>query len=130
MSNWNFINQHRCRIATPTVPAFYCTDDSAGWNGMFRLPISGQIVRVVASDGEGWRHVSVSVEFDSRPPTWAMMCKIKDLFWDDEDVVIQYHPRKSEYVNNAVNCLHLWQPYDGKSPLPFPTPPSIMVGIK
>ena len=38
------------------------------------------------------------------------MCFIKDLFWDGEDVVVQYHPAKSEYVNIANFCLHLWRP--------------------
>jgi hypothetical protein len=59
------------------------------------------------------------------------MCKVKDLFWSEEDVVIQFHPAKSQYVNMAQNCLHLWQPLaDDGTPLKFPTPPSILVGFK
>ncbi len=54
------------------------------------------------------------------------MCFIKDLFWDEDDVVVQYHPAKSDYVNNHQYTLHLWRPTEGE----MPTPPSIMVGIK
>lgn len=54
------------------------------------------------------------------------MCKVKDLFWEPEDWVVQYHPAKSEYISNHPGCLHLWQPLNEK----LPTPPSIMVGFK
>jgi len=46
------------------------------------------------------------------------------LFWDAEDVVIQYHPAKSEYVNVHDNCLHLWRPVG----VELPTPPRELVG--
>ena len=52
-------------------------------------------------------HVSVKGPKDT--PRWETMCVIKDLFWDDEDEVIQYHPKKSEYVNMHKNVLHLWR---------------------
>ena len=54
------------------------------------------------------------------------MCEIKDLFWDAEDCVIQYHPPKSDYVNNHSHVLHMWRPTEGE----IQRPPSIMVGIK
>lgn len=72
----------------------------------------------------GWEHVSVS--HASRTPTWDEMCFIKDLFWDAEDVVVQFHPKKSEYVNLSKNCLHLWRKIGEE----FPTPSSILVGPK
>jgi hypothetical protein len=53
------------------------------------------------------------------------MCFVKDLFWDVEEVVVQFHPKKSEYVNN-FRVLHLWRPTNGV----FPTPPAILVGFK
>lgn len=55
------------------------------------------------------------------------MCKIKDLFWEAQDCVCQFHPPKTEYVNNHAGCLHLWKCIDGRE---FPTPDSIMVGFK
>lgn len=74
---------------------------------------------VIASDGEGWEHVSVSLP--DRCPTWDEMCVIKNLFWGDEDCVVQYHPPKSEYVNNHPFTLHLWRPCDAVFPRPCPT---------
>jgi hypothetical protein len=53
------------------------------------------------------------------------MCFVKGIFWDEDDVVIQFHPRKGEYVNNHPYCLHLWRPVG----ITVPTPPPICVGI-
>ena len=57
--------------------------------------------------GNRWEHVSVSLP--SRCPTWEEMAFIKALFWDDDDCVVQFHPPRSEYVNNHPYCLHLWR---------------------
>lgn len=100
------------------------SDDSAGNNGAFDVPCNGYTFTVIASDGGGWEHVSVSRS--SRPPTWSEMCFMKDLFWDEEDVVIQFHPPKSQYVDNHPNCLHMWRQI-GKV---IDIPPSIFVGLK
>lgn len=81
----------------------------------------------VASDGGGWEHVSVSIMGStSKTPDWDQMCFVKDLFWDEEDVVIQFHPPKTHYVNNHPGCLHMWRQI-GKV---IDIPPSIFVGIK
>lgn len=100
------------------------SDDSYGNNGAFTVPFKGFDFRVVASDGEGWEHVSVSLP--NRCPSWEEMCHIKDLFWNEDDCVVQYHPPRADYVNNHNFCLHLWKPI-GKN---IETPPSILVGIK
>jgi hypothetical protein len=100
-----------------------------GNNGAFLIRQSnGRDLWIIASDGMGWEHVSVHI-FDGKrslTPRWEEMCKIKDIFWDKEDVVIQYHPRESEYVNNHPNTLHLWRPIG----IELPTPPTITVGVK
>lgn len=98
--------------------------------GMFRVPEHGKArtMCIIACDGEetGWEHVSVSLPFDSRKcPSWDEMCIVKDLFWDESECVVQFHPPKSEHVNNHSGCLHLWR-FTGE----FPQPPSILVGIK
>jgi len=78
----------------------------------------------------GWEHVSVTKRTKNRNvyslPSWEEMCFIKDLFWSDEDTVIQYHPKKSEYVNNHPYVLHLWKPTN----IELPIPNSLLVGIK
>jgi hypothetical protein len=52
------------------------------------------------------------------------MTFVKRLCWDGEDVVVQFHPRESEYVNCHPHVLHLWR-HTTKA---FPTPPAILVG--
>jgi len=98
------------------------SDDTYGNNGYFIIPHESYELKVIASDGEGWEHVSVSLP--TRTPNWKQMCFIKDLFWEKTDCVIQYHPPESEYVNNHEHCLHLWRPIEQT----IPTPPSILVG--
>lgn len=103
-------------------------DSSYGNNGAFAIPLSNRSTAcIIASDGEGWEHVSVHIVSDGkeRTPTWSEMCKIKDLFWSDEDCVIQFHPRKSEYVNNHKYTLHLWKPINQE----IPRPDTMLVGI-
>jgi hypothetical protein len=90
--------------------------DEIGNNGAFLILYQSFTLRVIASDGMDWEHVSVSLP--NRTLNWREMCFIKDLFWDEEDVVIQYHPTKSEYVNQHENCLHLWKPVDFEMPIP------------
>ena len=81
---------------------------------------------VIWSFGGGWEHVSMAPYKRSHTPTWDEMCKLKDMFFYDDETVVQYHPKKSEYVNNLPNCLHLWRPLNEV----MPTPPSIYVGLK
>ena len=102
-----------------------------GNNGWFVLPSpkqKGRRLAIVASDGMGWEHVSVHAAEGDRSitPTWGEMCHIKDLFWDDEDVVMQLHPKKSEYVNCHEHTLHLWRPTAAE----IPTPHHLLVGPK
>jgi len=82
---------------------------------------------IICSWGGGWEHVSYC-RWD-RDPSWSEMCQMKETFWDDDEWVVEFHPPKAEYVNNAKHCLHLWRPLEqfvGK----LPTPPSIFTGIK
>lgn len=99
------------------------SDTSYGNNGAFRILYHGKVLQCIASDGEGWEHVSVTIAGSRRTPSWNEMSYIKNLFWDKEDCVIQYHPPESEYVNNHPGCLHLWRPINVK----IPNPPKIFV---
>ena len=64
-------------------------------------------VGIIASWGGGWEHVSISLK--KRCPTWDEMCMIKDIFWGEEECVVEYHPPKSQYVSIHPYCLHLWK---------------------
>lgn len=99
------------------------SDSSNGNNGAFMVPHSTNVtLGVIASDGEGWEHVSVSLP--NRCPTWEEMCRIKNLFWDEEDCVVQFHPPKSQYRNVHPYCLHMWRRVGSN----FETPPTWMIG--
>lgn len=78
----------------------------------------------IMSWGAGWEHCSVSIP--TRCPSWEQMCSIKEVFWEDNETCIEYHPAKKDYINNMQYCLHIWRPINEK----LPTPPSIMVGLK
>jgi hypothetical protein len=97
------------------------SDSTYGNNGAFNIEDK---FFCVASDGDNWEHVSVSLMKEKRCPTWEEMCYIKSLFWSEDDCVIQYHPSKENYVNVHNYCLHLWKPISGS----IPTPPSYMIG--
>lgn len=77
---------------------------------------------VIWSFGGGWEHVSISFKY--RCPTWEEMCQVKDMFFREDECVVQYHPAKSEYVNRHPYCLHLWRPLIKD----MPTPPTQFVG--
>ena len=81
---------------------------------------------VVWSTGGGWEHVSVAPFKSWYVPSWKEMCRIKDIFFMPDEVVVQYHPAESEYVNYLENCLHLWRP----TAETLPVPPFWMVGPK
>lgn len=97
-----------------------------GGCGIIKIPASNKKgykkASVVWSCGMGWEHVSVAI-FTGAVPTWNDMCWLKDQFFTDEEAVVEYHPRKSKYVNIKENCLHLWRP----TIVDLPEPPVICV---
>ena len=115
MRNLDHLNKHRMKLMGSLGDEH---------NGAFRMKIKGEEYTIIASNGNGWEHVSVSSRH--KIPSWKTMCAIKDLFFEEEEVVMQLHPKKSEYVNNHENCLHLWRPINQE----IPTPPSLLVGLK
>lgn len=85
-------------------------------NGAFMMKIKGETYYIIASDGGGWDHVSVSSKH--KIPSWTTMSKIKDMFFHEEEAVMQLHPAKSDHVNIEKNCLHLWRPQQEAIPMP------------
>lgn len=117
---WNFetLEKHRLRQGN------YETKSGETF-GAFLVPFGSFDLRILATDGKGfypeWEHVSVSLS--NRTPNWKEMCFLKDLFWGEDEIVIQFHPPKLMYVNDHPNCLHLWKPQ-----IKIELPPSIYVG--
>lgn len=89
-----------------------------------RVLSSGDEPEMVEVNGERWEHVSVSVKPElgkkARCPTWEEMCFVKDLFWAEDEAVIQYHPPEEVYVNLHPHTLHLWKPIGREVPVPHP----------
>ena len=111
MSDPDFLNRYR--VCTGQLGS-----DDDGFKGFFCVRIKGARVKCMASDGEGWQHVSVSVDKSNQPPSWALMCAVKDLFWQPEDCVIQFHPPAAVYVNQHPGVLHLWRSLHTAQPMP------------
>ena len=105
------------------------SDPSFGPYGKFIVagPCGARLMIVASgadfADSAGFEHVSVSTE--RRCPNWIEMCFVKDLFWDNEELVVQFHPPRSRYVNNHPFCLHLWRDVEERVRLP----PSELVGL-
>ena len=101
---------------------------SHGNNGCFivihKAGRHSRFLNVVASDGAGWEHVSVSMP--DKCPTWDQMCFIKNMFWSEDDAVIQIHPPSKKYVNHHPYCLHLWRRFNTNDFFDMPEP--IFVG--
>lgn len=105
------------------------TDEGYGNNGTFMMPVNETaMAHIQASDGGDWEHVSVSVTLTDRArcPTWDEMAFVAKVFWDEDDVLVQYRPAKADYVNCHPYVLHWWRPIGQK----LPAPPSIFVGPK
>lgn len=111
---------NRYRIQPPGYPLTRTIDSFGAFD--IPSPIGNYKLGVIVSDGEGWDHVSVSLS--NRCPNWPEMCHIKSLFFRDDEVVVQYHPAKKDYVNFHPHCLHLWRWQGGE----FPKPEMWMVG--
>ena len=86
--------------------------------GSGEVKIGGWKGSVIWSFGGGWEHVSVAPYRNYITPSWDDMCKLKEMFFKDEECVVQFHPPKSEYINNMPNCLHLWRPIKEAVPMP------------
>lgn len=101
-----------------------------GRNGAFLFDSiePGWKLFTIAGNGDGWEHVSVHAVSRNgrhqRVPSWREMCQTKYNFWDADDVVVQFHPRESDYINQHPYTLHLWRPIA----VTFPTPDPELVG--
>lgn len=95
-----------------------------GMGGKYYDKYTGKWLNFIFSYQMGWEHLSVSMP--SRTPTWEQMCIMKDIFWNKNEVCVEYHPREEDYVNNHKHCLHIWRPTHE----PLPIPPSILVGFR
>lgn len=95
-----------------------------GIGGRYYDKTTGKWLNFIFSYQLGWEHLSVSMP--NKTPSWEQMCIMKDIFWDEDEACVQFHPKKEDYVNMHSHCLHIWKPISESLPLP----PSILVGFK
>jgi hypothetical protein len=91
-------------------------DSGDEYNGAFKMKIKGELYTVIAANGNGWDHVSISHKH--KIPSWKVMCILKDLFFEEHENVMQLHPAAADHINIDPNCLHLWRPQNEGIPLP------------
>lgn len=92
--------------------------------GVFDLPSprTGVTLKCVASTGQDWDHVSVSLP--NRCPNWTEMEIVKRAFFKPDETAMQLHVSVDEHINAHSNCLHLWRPNDGRE---IPRPPAELI---
>lgn len=95
-------------------------------NGVFDVPHprTGVVLLVIASSGDDWDHVSVSLP--NRCPDWEEMEYVKRMFFEDHETAMQLHVPPAEHKNLANTCLHIWRPQASE----IPRPPAELVGAR
>ncbi len=113
MRNLNHLDDHR-RLDPLTGNL---GDETCGMFSM-RGPCGMELRFRVSGDftGHGWDHVSVSLV--NRTPNWKEMCFVKDLCFEEDEVVMQLHVAKKDHINLMPHCLHLWRPHNQEIPQP------------
>ena len=92
----------------------------------FTHPITQKRYWCKFTSAMGWEHLSISPQPQrGKVPEWDVMCRVKDIFWSEEECCVEYHPRESQYVNNNETCLHIWKPINET----IPEPPTILLGF-
>jgi hypothetical protein len=92
-------------------------DIKHGWE---HISVTGkQVIRKLGKDNEVLDESHIEVT-----PSWEHMKAIKELFFEDEETVFQFHPALSQKAGAHDHTLHLWRPADGTE---IPLPPSHLV---
>ncbi len=86
--------------------------------GCFRFLEQEVELRVIASAGGGWDHLSVSTR--DRCPTWEEMECVRKRFALPHEVWMQYGLPDRQHINYHPYCLHWWRPLHRAIKLPPP----------
>lgn len=103
------------RLRHPIAQMYGDVGDDHG--GVFSVTREGGArLHIIASTGEGWDHLSVSLA--DRTPTWAEMDHVKRMFFRPDEVAFQLHVSAADHISIHDHCLHLWRPQKREIPLP------------
>lgn len=120
MRNLHEIDQYR-DIGPDVIRVYGSVGDETCGAFLVPSPIDGAPIRVIASSGEGWDHVSASRA--NRCPNWPEMEHVKRLFFKDDETAMQLHVPVKDHISFHPHCLHIWRPHHA----PIPLPPSEFV---
>lgn len=87
------------------------------FGGCFAIKHNGVMLSCIASNAEGWDHISISTDLP-RCPTWAEMEHVKRLFFRADETAMQLHVPPTDHISVHPFCLHLWRPHAAEIPLP------------
>ena len=105
-------------IVTRAVPIEVGED---GGSFTMRSVVDGGELRIIASYGAGWDHVSV--HHHRRIPNWLEMEQVARVFFRDDEYAMQLHVPSTDHINVHPRVLHWWRPQD----VVIPTPPKKLV---
>ena len=103
------------RVTRYGMDKFHVYEGFVEWSGFKASVIFGY-------DESGlMEHVSVSPFKRRQIPTWEEMCKVKQIFFRENEMVVEIHPSEERYVHGVgspggkplENVLHLWRPMNG-----------------
>lgn len=82
---------------------------SSSQRSEFLIPAVSATATITAIDfkDDDFEHVLLNPK--NRLPTYEEMANLKDIFWNQNEVTIQVHPSKSDYINIENYTLHLWR---------------------
>lgn len=126
------INNKKLNVRTKYVGSDIDSDTEAKViqiRAFYNDPVTRKQYWCKFTSAQGWEHICVSCGGNGtskKVPSYEVMCAVKDIFWDEEECCVEYHPRKSQYVNNNEGCLHIWKCIDRD----FPEPDPLLVGVQ
>lgn len=99
------------------------------FNTRYLIPGNNCTINLIISNTLGWDHISMTIQVEdtygfmyNRMPSANEMEAMKKLFFNDDEPVIEVHPKKEDYVNIHPYVLHLWKP----NLIDLPIPPNIL----
>lgn len=104
------------------VRGMFASKREDGNNGHFIFKYHQKYLYCVVSSGMDWEHVSVRVTnakiSKEYIPDYRALKTVKELFWNDDECVVQYFPPKTDHININPKVLHLWRPLKAEIPMP------------
>lgn len=119
------ISYDKNSLEKPTIGELHGIDMTK--EGKFHIHERGIIYEVLVSQVFGWEHFSaVAIAKDKfglylRIPNPDEMDMLREKFFNEDEMTIEVHPKKDDYVNINPYALHLWRRYDTE----LPTPPQV-----